>query len=203
MNFSEVMSLSFSFFLLMDPIGNIPFFITILNPIPEERKKKIIAREMLIALFTILVFAVVGEKLLDLLDISMQTLSISGGIILFIIALRMIFSNDAAETSSNVTTKEPFIVPLAIPLIAGPSILAAVMIFAKKESNSLTLILSIIIAWIISFIILLLSQNLKKVLNENTILALQRLMGLILTFIAIEMLLKGVVVFIKNIQYAI
>lgn len=203
MNFSEVMSLSFSFFLLMDPIGNIPFFITILNPIPEERKKKIIAREMLIALFTILVFAVVGEKLLDLLDISMQTLSISGGIILFIIALRMIFSNDTEEALSNSLTKEPFIVPLAIPLIAGPSILAAVMIFAKKESNSLTLILSIIIAWIISFIILLLSQNLKKVLNENTILALQRLMGLILTFIAIEMLLKGVVVFIKNIQYAI
>jgi MarC family membrane protein len=203
MNFSEVMSLSFSFFLLMDPIGNIPLFITILNPIPEERKKKIIAREMLIALFTILVFAVVGEKLLDLLDISMQTLSISGGIILFIIALRMIFSNDTEEALSNSLTKEPFIVPLAIPLIAGPSILAAVMIFAKKESNSLTLILSIIIAWIISFIILLLSQNLKKVLNENTILALQRLMGLILTFIAIEMLLKGVVVFIKNIQYAI
>ncbi|NBO24160.1 MAG: hypothetical protein EBU93_02850 [Chlamydiae bacterium] len=132
----------------------------------------------------------------------MQTLSISGGIILFIIALRMIFSNDTEEALSNSLTKEPFIVPLAIPLIAGPSILAAVMIFAKKESNSLTLILSIIIAWIISFIILLLSQNLKKVLNENTILALQRLMGLILTFIATEMLLQGVESFIKNILYA-
>jgi len=202
MNFLEVISLSFSFFLLMDPIGNIPLFITILNPIPEERKKKIVAREMLIALFTILVFAVVGEKLLDLLDISTQTLSISGGIILFIIALRMIFSNDAAETSSNVTTKEPFIVPLAIPLIAGPSILAAVMIFAKKQNNNLTLILSIMIAWMISFIILLLSQNLKKFLKENTILALERLMGLILTFIATEMLLQGVESFIKNILYA-
>ena len=198
MSFLDILGLSFSFFILMDPIGNIPLYISILNPIPAARRKKIIFREMLISLVIILIFALVGEKIMNILNISQASLSISGGILLFIIALKMIFSSEYLDSHNTDPSKEPFIVPLAVPLIAGPSILASVMIFAKKEDSTLVLVSAVLIAWLASFIILMLSDELKKVLRENTITALERLMGLILTLISMQMLLEGIELFFKN-----
>lgn len=198
MSFESIFALSFSFFLLMDPIGNVPLYITILDPIPQQRRKKIIIREMMISLFIILLFAFLGEGILNLLKITPSTLSISGGILLFLIAIKMIFSSESAENPIFESKKEPFIVPLAVPLVAGPSILAAVMIYAKKEQSLAILVLSILIAWIASFIILILSDELRKILKENALLALQRLMGLILTLIAVEMFMEGLELFLKK-----
>ncbi len=199
MDIFEILTLAFSFFLLMDPIGNIPIYIAVLRPVPSERRKKIIMREMGIALVIILLFALIGDGILNLLAISSVTLEISGGILLFLIALKMVFSADYLEPKPHDLKQEPFIVPLAIPLIAGPSILASVMIFAKKEENFFVLIPAIGIAWLISFIILVLSDELKKILKENTILALERLMGLILSLIATQMFLTGLKEFLLEI----
>lgn len=195
----EIITLAFSFFLLLDPLGNVPLYIAILKNVAPERRKKIIMREMLISLMIILLFAVVGEGILNLLNISPASLSISGGLLLFIIALQMIFSSDGQSFKVGELKKEPFIVPLAVPLVAGPSILAAVMIFAKKEESEVVLFSAIIIAWLISFIILLLSDELKRILKENAISAMERLMGLILSLIAVQMFLEGLELFFTQI----
>jgi multiple antibiotic resistance protein len=195
----EIITLAFSFFLLLDPLGNVPLYIAILKNVAPERRKKIIMREMLISLMIILLFAVVGEGILNLLNISPASLSISGGLLLFIIALQMIFSSDGQSFKVGELNKEPFIVPLAVPLVAGPSILAAVMIFAKKEESEVVLFSAIIIAWLISFVILLLSDELKRILKENAISAMERLMGLILSLIAVQMFLEGLELFFTQI----
>ena len=195
----EIITLAFSFFLLLDPLGNVPLYIAILKNVAPERRKKIIVREMLISLVIILLFAVVGEGILNLLNISPASLSISGGLLLFIIALQMIFSSEGQSFKAGELKKEPFIVPLAVPLVAGPSILAAVMIFAKKEESEVILFSAILIAWLVSFVILLLCDELKRILRENAISALERLMGLILSLIAVQMFLEGLELFFVQI----
>ena len=191
----EILSLAFSLFLLMDPIGNIPIFISVLNKVPKERRKKIIVREMMISLMIIVIFAFAGEKILNLLHITQPTLSISGGILLFIISLKMIFSSALTLSQDKESFQEPFIVPLAVPLIAGPSILASVMIYTKKQPNPIILLIAIFTAWVLSFFILIASDELKRILKEHTLKALESLMGLILTMIAIQMFLEGLEAF--------
>ena len=193
----EILSLAFSLFLLMDPIGNIPIFISVLSHAPKERRKKIIIREMIISLMIIVIFAFAGEKILNLLHITQPTLSISGGILLFIISLKMIFSSALTSSQDKESSQEPFIVPLAVPLIAGPSILASVMIYAKKQPNPIILLIAIFTAWVLSFFILLASDELKRILKEHTLKALESLMGLILTMIAVQMFLEGLESFLK------
>lgn len=181
-------SIAFSLFLLMDPIGNIPLYVSILKDIEPKRQRTIIIRELFIALFVIIAFSFLGEYILKLLHVSHQTILISGGIILFIIAIRMIFPNKTSAESWE--GREPFIVPLAIPLVAGPAVLAAVMIYATQEP-ALTMLASIVLAWIATFFILIGAPLLKKILGASGIIACERLMGLILTLIAVQMFLEG------------
>ncbi|MCF7851700.1 MAG: YhgN family NAAT transporter [Simkaniaceae bacterium] len=199
MSWSHFFSLALSLFLLMDPIGNIPFYISILKHVEAKQQKRIIARELIIALFTILFFAFLGDVILTVLHISTPTLSIAGGTILFLIALKMIFpSNDSPFHTSEIT-KEPFIVPLAIPLVAGPSILATVMIYAKQEIHSLYLAGAIIVAWLISFSILIFSNQIQKTLKQKGLEACERLMGLVLILLSTEMFMEGIKAFIRSI----
>lgn len=187
---SSLFSIAFSLFLLMDPIGNVPLYVSILKDIDPRRQRFIICRELLIALLVIIAFSFLGNYILKLLGVSEQTVMISGGLILFLIAIRMIFPRGREGYTESPEGEEPFIVPLAIPLIAGPSVLAAVMIYANQESH-LTMIGSIIIAWVFTFFILILSPLLKKILGIRGITACERLMGLILTLIAVQMFLEG------------
>jgi multiple antibiotic resistance protein len=196
----SILTLAFSFFLLLDPLGNVPLYLAILKNVDPKRQRLIIFREMMIALGVILIFAWVGQEILSLLRISDATLALSGGILLFMIALKMVFSSGNQEFDAKEYLEEPLIVPLAIPLIAGPSILAAVMIYAKKEANVMVLFSAIFIAWLASFIILYYSDILKKILSKNGILALEKLMGLILTLIAVEMFLDGVTRFFCTLE---
>jgi len=181
---------AFSLFLLMDPIGNIPLYIGFLKKVPERRQKIVICRELLIALCIIILFSFLGDALMRFLRIENDTIQIAGGIILFIICLRMIFPPSHNETEKLPHDVEPFIVPLAVPLVAGPSVLAAVMIYAKQEP-SLIMLGAILIAWLASLIILLSSSYLRKILGWRGILAMERLMGLILILIAVQMFLGG------------
>ncbi len=187
-----IWSLAFSLFLLMDSAGNIPFYISFLKGINPQRQKMIIVRELLIALAIICTFYFIGEELMEFLKVREDTIQIGGGIILFLLCLRMIFPDKHEEINGLPHTSEPFIVPLAVPLIAGPSVLASVMIYSKQAENHWVMLGAILIAWGSSLIVLLSSAYLKKILGWRGILAMERLMGLILTLIAIQMFLNGV-----------
>lgn len=179
-------------FLVLDPLGNIPLFLSILKNIDPKKHKKIIIRELLIGLFTLVIFLFAGRYILYLLHVSQQSLSIAGGIILFLIALKMIFS-DSDDIFKSHYEGEPFIVPLAIPLIAGPSAISTILLLMWQEpSRWLVWFISLICAWIVSVIILLFSNNLSRIFGNKGLTALERLMGMLLTTVAVEMFITGI-----------
>jgi multiple antibiotic resistance protein len=185
-----ILSIAFSLFLLMDPIGNIPFYISFLKGLDPRRQRFVIFRELIIALLIIIVFNYIGDGLMRFLHVENDTIQIAGGIILFLICLKMVFPPTHDPNESIPHDTEPFIVPLAVPLVAGPSVLAAVMIYAKQES-SWVMMGAILLAWSASLIILLSSSFLKQILGWRGIVALERLMGLILILISVQMFLSG------------
>lgn len=191
-----MLSMAFALFLLMDPIGNVPLFVSILKGIPQKRHLWIISRELVIALSIMIGFAFIGDALLHFLKITTPTLLISGGVILFLIALKMIFPSDHPRPVGM--GKEPLVVPLATPFVAGPAVLAAVMLYAGQRSSMVALIGAIFLAWAASTLILLTSSFWKKRLGEQGLTALERLMGLILTLIAVQMFFEGLLQFLKN-----
>jgi multiple antibiotic resistance protein len=177
--------------LVMDPLGNIPVFLSILNHVPPARRQKIILRETIIALIILTAFLFFGKYILTGMQISEPALSIAGGIILFLIAIRMIFPHE--DDGHRVKQLgEPFIVPLAIPLIAGPSTMTMVMLLANQGPNHIWLwMLSLFIAWFISTLVLIFADKLRKILGERGLIAIERLMGMILTTMAVQMFLSG------------
>jgi multiple antibiotic resistance protein len=187
-----LLSISFMLFLLMDSIGSIPCYISLLKGIESHKQLRIIIREMIIALTIILLFYFSGEGILQFLDIRSETINIAGGVILFLISIKMIFPPDIEERDKGLKQiTEPFVVPLAIPLIAGPALLATVILYARKDISMLIMTGAILIAWLASLIILIISPWLSKKLGEKGIIAIERLMGLLLVLISIQMLLNG------------
>jgi len=179
-------------FMVIDPFGNAPFFMCVLKDVSPERRQQVIKRELYVALGVLVFFLFFGHYLLDVLHISEPSLSIAGGIILFLIAIRMIFGS-LAEAFEGDPAGEPFIVPLAIPAVAGPSAIAAELLLMAREPHRWPeWLLALLIAWLATGIILLLSARLNRLLGERGLLALQRLMGLILTTIAVEMFVSGI-----------
>lgn len=183
--------------LVMDPLGNIPIFLSVLNHAAPERRKLIIVRETIIAFLILAAFLFFGKSLLEGMNISTAALEISGGIILFLIALRMIFPADNDHHDSKII-EEPFIVPLAIPLIAGPSAMAVVMLFASQAPEHLSRwMLALFIASLFCTVTLVFADFLRKILGDRGLVALERLMGMILTTMAVQMFLTGVSAFFK------
>ena len=179
-------------FLVMDPLGNVPLFLVLLESVEARRRRRILFRESLIALGFLLVFLFVGPHLLALLQISQPALGISGGVVLFLIALQMIFPRPGGMLG-QAPQGEPFIVPIAVPLIAGPSALATIMLLATRNPEGiLTWALAIFGAWLASTVILLAGEGLRRVLRPRGLVAIERLMGMILMVIAVQMLLTGV-----------
>jgi len=182
--------MTFSLFLLMDAIGNVPIFLAILKEIDFKRQRYIIFRELLIALFIIVSFYFIGEYLLLLLKISQQAVLISGGMILFIIALKMIFPSGEKGFKWE-GGKEPFLVPLAIPLVSGPAVLAAVMLYSHQQVTHWMALLAILLAWLATTVILVFSIHLKKLLGDRGLSACEKLTGLLLIMISVQMFLDG------------
>ena len=179
-------------FLVMDPFGNIPLFLTALKDVPPERHRRIIFRELMIALAVLVLFLFVGRYILELLHISEPSLTIAGGIILFLIALKMIFPARGGVFDEQLGG-EPFIVPLAIPLVAGPSAMASLLFISSREpSRWPDWLAALLLAWFVSGVILLLASNLRRILRQRGLIAMERLMGMILTAIAVQMLLTGI-----------
>ena len=186
--------------LTTDPLGNIPLFITALEGVRPERRVFVITREVLIAFALLMAFMLFGRGFLSLLHLSPESLSVAGGVILLLIAIDMVFPHRRPHGSGHVIKGEPFIVPLAIPLISGPSAMATVLLLSSRNpGRSLELGGAILIAMSIIYVVFLLSARLEKWLGEDAMTALERLMGLVLTTLAVEMLLGGVTSYIRHI----
>jgi multiple antibiotic resistance protein len=187
----NLLALAVTLFLVLDPFGNAAIFHAVLSKIPEERRRKVLVRELLFALCILLGFLFVGKHLLGFLGVRPATLSISGGILLFLIALGMVFPTHSmlGETGDE----EPFIVPLAVPLMAGPSSIAIILLTASKYPAAIgSIALAVSGAWLVSAVILLLSPMVLKLLGTKGTRALERLMGLLLILVAVQMFLDGV-----------
>ncbi len=185
-------------FLVMDPLGNVPVFLSVLNDIEQTRRARLILREMIIALFILIFFLLVGRQVLSFLRIDEPALSISGGVILFLIALKMIFP-DTHGLLRKPDQAEPFIVPLAVPLIAGPSAIAMVLLLVAREPQRLPEWLTALgLAWLGTSIVLITSISFSRHLDRRMLIALERLTGMILTTISVQMLLTGVRTFMLS-----
>lgn len=179
-------------FLVMDPFGNIPLFLVYLRGLPPRRQRVVVCREMLIALAVLVAFLFGGRLLLDVLHVTESSLGIAGGIILFMIAVNMVFSG-TEEMFKGQHEGEPFLVPLAIPLVAGPSSMATVMLLmARQPELWVDWLAALVGAWVVSGAILLLSPFFSRVFGKRGLTALERLMGLLLTTVAVEMFVSGV-----------
>ena len=177
--------------LIMDPVGNIPPFLSILKAVPAKRRRIVLMREILFAYGVLLVFLFLGNYLLRFLRLEQETLSIAGGIVLFLIALRMIFPREGGPAGEPLEG-EPFLVPLAIPLFAGPSTLAALLLLQRSSpGDTVSLLIAVTIAWAIGGTILLSSTFFYRLLRERGLIAIERLMGMLLVMVAVQMLVNG------------
>jgi len=183
--------------LVLDPLGNVPLFIVALRNVDQHRQVRVIVRELCIALAVLVVFMFFGRYILGALHIEEPSLSMAGGMVLFLIALGMVFPMRGDMWGAE-TDGEPLIVPLAVPLVAGPSAMATVMLLMSQDpAKWLDWLLAVVFAWLVSLGVLLQSARLKRVLGQRGLAACERLMGMILTVIAVQMFVDGVAAFIK------
>ena len=184
--------------LVMDPLGNVPLFVMLLKDVEVRKRNWIVLREHVIALVVLAAFLFGGRFILEVFQIDDCALSIAGGIILFLIALKMIFA-EPESMFGPVPGGEPFVVPLAIPFIAGPSAMTTVLLLATREPGRwLEWLLALLCAWLASLVVLLLAATLSRWLGQRALVALERLMGMLLTAVAVQMLLAGIQQFMNQ-----
>ena len=184
--------------LVIDPFGNVPLVNAMLADVPRARRRVVILRECAIAFAILALFMAFGPALLEAMHLSETSLSIAGGVILFMIAIRMVFAHPEGALGRP-RRGEPLIVPLAIPLIAGPSALATAMLMASRQPEHLAMWgAALTAAMAITTVVLLAGDRLQEWLGDSAMQAIERLMGLILTAIAVEMLLGGIRAFVAG-----
>ncbi len=198
MNWAELASVSLTLFFIMDPLGNMPVFNAVLSRFDPARRTRVIARELVLALLILMAFLHSGNAILGFLGLSQPSLNIAGGILLFLISLRMIFPPPDSLKDIN-EAEDPFLVPLAMPLIAGPSTIAILLLLSSTEPDRmLEWSLALFLAWLGTTLILLASPWLLRVIGTRGARALERLMGMILVILSIQMLLDGIREFIRS-----
>jgi MarC family membrane protein len=185
--------------LITDPLGNIPIFVSCLRGVASERRTVVILREVAIAFAILLVFMVLGQGFLRMMSLSDQSLRIGGGIVLFLIALRMVFPHPDGPFGGDARGGEPLIVPLAIPALAGPSALATVMLLTSQAPGKMyEWVGALTVTMIICAIVLMLAERIQAWLGERVMAAFERLMGLVLVAISVEMMLGGIRSFVHK-----
>ncbi len=190
-----IITAAITLILVMDPLGNIPIFLSFLRSVDKRRRQQIILRETFIALVILMLFMFYGRYILSGMQISMPALTIAGGMILFLISIKMIFPDDKDEAALK-QQGEPLIVPLAVPMIAGPSTMAMVMLIATRDPSRMgSWAAALFIAWVVSTLVILSGEFLRKILGNAGLIAMERLMGMILTTMAVQMFLSGVATF--------
>jgi multiple antibiotic resistance protein len=192
-----ILSAALLLFLILDPLGNIPVFLSVLKPLAPARQRIVLARELLIALIVLMGFLWGGRYALEMMHLRQESVAIAGGIVLFLIGIRMIFPRPEG-LMGDIPDGEPFIVPLAIPLVAGPSGMAAVMLMGSNEPTRLgDWSLALVIAWVGTAAILFSATLLYRWLGMRVLTALERLMGMLLVAISVQMVLDGVGTYLK------
>jgi len=187
-----ILSAALLLFLILDPLGNIPVFLSMLRRLEPRRQRIVLARELLIALGVLMLFLWAGKYALEMMHLRQESVSIAGGIVLFLIGIRMIFPPPEG-LMGDIPGGEPFIVPMAIPLVAGPSGMAAVMLMGSKEPDRLAdWSLALFLAWAATAAILFSATSLYRLLGSRALTAIERLMGMLLVAISVQMLLDGV-----------
>ncbi len=185
-------------FLIMDPLGNIPFFLSLLKDVPPKRRRRVMVRELLIALGVLLGFLFGGQHILKLLQLKPDSISIAGGIVLFLIGIRMVFPPaDGGGIFGKPGEGEPFIVPMAIPGVAGPSAMAALLLLTNTQpGRTADWLTALLLAWLATSLILLSATYLFRWLGESVLTALERVMGMLLIALSVQMFMAGVASFL-------
>lgn len=195
----SIYAAAITLFLVLDPLGNIPVFLGVLDHVEPGRRKTIILREMIIALVILSVFLFFGKYILQGMNISQPALSMGGGTVLFLIAIRMIFPRRAAASEAGEHEDEPLIVPLAIPLIAGPSAMATLILFSTQYPDRLIdWLIALVVAWLAASMVLISADFLRRALGRRGLAAMERLMGMILITLSVQMLLSGIEMFVAG-----
>jgi len=199
MDLTQFISSVFTLTLVMDPLGNMPPFVTALKGVPADRKRAVVTRELFIALGIMVFFLFFGKSLMAFLALDIVSLSVGGGIVLFLIAIQMIFPNPHSSFAEG-PGGEPFIVPLAIPLIAGPSTLTTILIFSMKDGGGWAGTLAVVIvSWLINMAILAgFSERISRFMGARGLLAMEKLMGMILVTISVQMIMTGLKKFLAG-----
>ena len=193
-----IASAALTLFLILDPLGNVPVFLSLLRPLPPRRQRIVLARELLIALAVLMIFLWGGKYALELMHLRQESVSIAGGIVLFLIGLRMIFPPPEG-LMGEIPGGEPFIVPMAIPLVAGPSGMAAVILMGSNEHGRLDeWSYALLIAWAATAAILFSATILYRFLGQRVLTAIERLMGMLLVAISVQMFLDGIAAYLRG-----
>ncbi|MBS0439946.1 MAG: YhgN family NAAT transporter [Proteobacteria bacterium] len=184
-------------FLILDPLGNIPLFLSLLKNVAPERRRRVLVRELLIALAVLFAFLFGGGYVLSALQLRAESVSIAGGIVLFLIGVKMIFPPREGGIFGGATGTEPFIVPMAIPGVAGPSAMAALMLLTNSNpGRTADWSIALFCAWLATAVILLSSTYLFRWLGASVLTALERLTGMLLVALSVQMFLDGVVIYL-------
>ncbi len=198
MNWTEIASVAVTLFFIMDPLGNVPVFNAVLSSFDARKRTIIVARELVLALLILLGFLFAGNAILGFLGLSQSSLNIAGGILLFIISLRMIFPKTTSRDEIE-STEEPFLVPLAIPLVAGPSTIAILLLLSSSQPERVgEWSIALLLAWLGTTVLLVSAPVLLRFLGTRGSRALERLMGMILVILATQMLLNGIRDFVQS-----
>ena len=187
----SILSATLLFLFVIDPFGNIPILLSVMKGVAQKRQYQIVIRDGLIGLLILVAFLFFGAEFLKVLHLETESISIAGGVVLFVIALKMIFPSALGQENTHAV--EPFIVPISIPMLAGPSTLATLLVMVKsfpEEQNAL--LISVLAAWGISVVILAMAPLLNRLLKEKGLAALERLMGMLLLMMSVQMLVNGV-----------
>lgn len=192
-----VLQLALLFFIIANPIGNSPAIIALVKDYDFGRQRWIIMRETFIALLIAIFFQFFGEAFLHLIHVKDYALTLCGGILLFLVALSMIFSIPSSEQGGKLR-QEPFIVPIATPILTGPGLMAMIMLKSVEEANNIKILSGILLAWVGIFIILALAPYLQRLFGKRGLVALEQLMGMVLSLIAVQMVVMGTKLFLNT-----
>lgn len=189
-----------TFFLVTNPIGNSPTILALVKDFSFKDQQRIILREALFSLIVALCFQYLGELFLNMLNIETYAVTLCGGLLLFLLSLQMIFAIAKQNETTTALKQEPFIVPVATPLLAGPGLLTIIMLTSKMEQNNLRVTLSLVIAWIGVFVVMAVAPYLQRLLGRRGMLALEQFMGMLLAIISMGMIVQGINLFLDTLK---
>ena len=191
------------YFIVIDPIGSAPIFLVVTEHLSIKEKIKTALHGTFIATLILLFFGLLGNSILAYLKISFPAFTIAGGIILFIIALEMLFGKRHQRKEENVdfTSDKLSIFPLATPLLAGPAAITSVIVSVTATGNDFTKqaigMLALIAATLVTFIILFIAAKSEKIINKRIISIFSRIVAIVLAGLSIQYILDGIKTFMN------